>query len=234
MANSDSWKSQIRYARLAGFMFLFVIAADLLGMSMSEGYTVPGNLAETIHRMIGAELLIRTGLASGFIGSICTVLLAMGLYVAVKPVNGNLALLAFLFRMAEATLGAAQSIFNFALLKLYISPDSLNTVSANQLQVLMNLQSAANSTAMNIAAILFSLGSTIFFFLFFKSTYIPKALSMLGLFASPLVTIVSFASLISPHPSTWLQFGWLPIAGAEFSVGLWLLIKGINHPQQES
>jgi NADH:ubiquinone oxidoreductase subunit K len=214
-------------------MFLFVIAADLLGMAMSNGYTVPGNLTETIHRMTDAELLVRTSIASGFIGSICTVLLAMGLYVAVKPVNASLALLAFLFRMAEATLGAAQSVLNFALLKVYIGPDSLNVAGASQLQLLMNLQSAANSTAMNVAAILFSLGSTIFFFLFFKSAYIPKALSALGLFASPLVTIVSFATLISPHPSTYLQFGWVPIAVAEVSVGLWLLIKGINLPQQE-
>ena len=228
MAGNEAGNTQIAYARLAGFMFLFVIVADVFGMSMSGGYDVPGNLAETVHRMMGAELFIRVGLASGFIGSISTVLLATGLYVAVKPLDGNLALLALIFRLAEATLGAAQSVFNFAFLKLFVAPDSLNAASASQLPVLLNLQSAANSVSVNIAAILFSLGSTIFFYLFFRSTYIPNALSGLGFLASPMVTIVSFVSLIAPHPSNLLQFGWLPIAAAEISVGLWLLFKGVN------
>lgn len=228
MTDPETEKSQIRYARLAGFMFLFVIVADLAGMAMSSSYAVPGNLAETLHRIKGGELLIRVGFSGGFIGSICTVLLAMGLYAAVKPINGNLALLALLFRLAEATLGAAQSIFNFALLKFYVGSDSLSVASASQLQTLMTLQSVANSVSVNIAAILFSIGSTIFFYLFFKSNYIHKALSGLGLLASPLVTIVSFASLIAPHPSKLLQFGWAPIAAAEIFVGLWLLFKGVN------
>jgi NADH:ubiquinone oxidoreductase subunit K len=234
MTDFETGRTQIRFARLAGFMFLFVIVADLAGMAMSGGYAVPGNLAETIHRMMGGELLIRIGFSSGFIGSICTVFLATGLYVAVKPIDGNLALLALLFRLAEATLGGAQSVFNFAFLKLYVGSDSLSVAGASQLQTLMTLQSAANSVSMNIAAILFSIGSTLFFYLFFKSNYIPKVLSVLGFFASPLVTIVSFASLIFPQPSKMLQFGWLPIAAAEITVGLWLLFKGINLPPQEN
>jgi len=228
MTNSDIEKSQIRYARLAGFMYLFVIVADLLSIFITTRFDVPGNFAETAHRIIESELLYRIGLSSGFIGSLCTVFLAMGLYVAVKPVDGNLALLAFLFRLAEATLGATQSIISYAFLKLYIGADSVNAFGANQLSVLMNLHSTANSAGMNIAAILFSIGSTLFFYLFLKSTYIPKILSALGLFASVLVTISSFASLISPQPAKTLQLGWLPIFVAEISVGLWLLFKGVN------
>lgn len=234
MANSGIEKSQIRYARLAGFMYLFVIVADLMSLAITSRFEVAGNFAETVHRIMGAELLYRIGLSSGFIGSICTVFLAMGLYGSVKPVNGNLALLAFLFRLAEATLGAALSVFNFAVLKLSVSSDCVSSFSASQLSILMNLRSAANSAGMNIAAILFSIGSTLFFYLFLKSRYLPQLLPVLGLLASPLVTIVSFASLISPHPSTMLQLGWLPIVAAELLTGMWLLFKGINLQPRES
>jgi hypothetical protein len=224
MTSTDIDKSQIRYARLAGFMFLFVIFADLLGMFITTRVAGPGNFAETAHRIMGSELLYRIGLSSGLIGSLCTVFLAMGLYVAVKPIDNNLALLALLFRLVEATLGGVLNISSFSNLKLYIGADSTNAFAANQLSVLVHLHSGLY----NIGAIFFSVGSILFFYLFLKSTYIPKVLSALGLFASVLFPIVCFASLISPQHATMLQLGWLPMALAEVSVGLWLLFKGVN------
>ncbi len=135
MASSDTGQSQIRYARLAGFMYLFVTAVDLLGMFITGRFRVPGNFAETAHRVMGAELLYRAGLSAELIGSLCTVFLAMRLYGAVKPLNNNLALLALVFRLAEATLGGAQSILGFAVLKLYVGAGSMKAFDANQLSM---------------------------------------------------------------------------------------------------
>jgi NADH:ubiquinone oxidoreductase subunit K len=208
-------------------MFLFVIAVDLLSVFITSRFDVPGNFAETAHRIMGSELLYRIGLSSGLIGSLCTVFLAMGLYVALKPIDNNLALLALLFRLAEATLGGVQSIFSFIVLKLYIAADYRNVFDANQLSVLVNVHSVAFS-AVNISAMFFGLGSILFFYLFLKSTYIPKILSALGLLASLLVPVICFASLISPQHAKMLQLGWIPMALAETSVGLWLLFKGVS------
>jgi hypothetical protein len=224
MTSSDTEKSQIVYARLAGFMFLFVIVAGLSGIFIANRFAVPGNFAETAHRIVGSELLYRIGLSSGLLSSLCTVFLAMGLYVAVKPIDNNLALLALLFRLAEATLGGVLSILSFSELKLYIDADYTNAFAANQLSVLVHLHSGAY----NIGAICFGIGSILFFYLFLKSTYIPKVLSALGLFASVLMLIVCFASLISPQHAKMLQLGWSPMFVAEISVGLWLLFKGVN------
>ncbi len=224
MASSDTGQSQIRYARLAGFMYLFVTAVDLLGMFITGRFRVPGNFAETAHRVMGAELLYRAGLSAELIGSLCTVFLAMGLYGAVKPLNNNLALLALVFRLAEATLGGAQSILGFAVLKLYVGAGSMKAFDANQLSVLANLPSGL----WNISAIFFGIGSILFFYLFLRSTYIPKVLSVLGLFASVLVPVICFAPLLLPQPPPALQFGWIPMLVAEISMGLWLLFKGVN------
>lgn len=229
MTSTDIDKSQIAYARLAGFMFLFVIAADLLSMFITSRFDVPGNFAETAHRMMASEMLYRIGLCSGLIGSLCTVFLAIGLYVAVKPLDNNLALLALVFRLAEATLGGVLNIFSFIVLKLYIGADYRNAFDANQLSALVHL-----SPGSDIVAIFFGMGSIFFFHLFFRSTYIPKVLSVLGLFASVLVPIVCFGGLISPQHAKMLQLGWLPMAVAEISVGLWLLIKGVNVRPRDS
>ncbi len=85
MTSSDIDKSQIRYARLAGFMYLLVDAAYLTFVLVTTRFRVPGDFAETAHRITGSELLYRIGLSSGLVASLCIVLLAMGLYVAIKP-----------------------------------------------------------------------------------------------------------------------------------------------------
>ena len=228
MTGFETEKSQIRYARLAGFMYLFVDLAFLLGLLITSRFQVPGNFAETAHKIIGSEMLYRIGLSSTLIGGLCTVFLAMGLYVAVKPIDNNLALLALVFRLAEATLYGVLSVFTLIVLKLYTGVDSVNVFDAKQLSVLVDVHSVAGSAAFNIAAIFFSMGSILFFYLFLKSNYIPKVLSALGLFGSALVTIVCFGSLILPQQAKLLQFGWGPLALAEILVGLWLLFKGVN------
>jgi len=209
-------------------MYLFADVAYLLGVYIVSGFQVPGNFAETAHRIMGSELLYRVGLSSLLIGALCTVFLAMGLYVAVKPIDHNLALLALLFRLVEAALFGVVTIFNFIVLNMYIRADYMPAFDANQLSVLVNLHSVALSAGFNIAAIFFSIGSILFFYLFFKSAYIPKLLSGFGLFGSVLVPIVCFGSLISPQHAKMLALGWLPIALAEILVGFWLLFKGVN------
>src|SRR5947209_2982560 len=174
---------------------------------------------------MGSELLYRIGLSSLLIGGLCTVFLAMGLYGAVKPIDNNLALLALIFRLVEATLFGVMSLLSFTALKLYVDAEYMHALNANQLPVLENLGSSAG---FNIAAIFFSIGSILFFYLFFKSTYIPKLLSGLGLFGSVLVPIVCFGSLVSPQHAKMLALGWIPVGLAEILVGFWLLIKGVN------
>ena len=215
-------------------MFLFVDLADVVSMHITSRFQVPGNFAETAHKIAGAELLYRIGLSSFLIGGLCTVLLAMGLYGVVKPINKNLALLALVFRLVEATLFGVVSIVSFSVLRLYTGADSMNVFDAKQLPVLVSMSSDAGWAGFNIGAIFFSMGSILFFYLFLKLNYIPKVLSALGLFGSVLVPIVCFWSLIMPQYAGMLQFGWMPVAIAEILVGLWLLFKGVNLQPREN
>jgi hypothetical protein len=228
MTSSDIDKSQIMYARLAGLMYLVVDAAYLTFALVTTRFRVPGDFAETAHRITGSELLYRIGLSSGLVASLCIVFLAMGLYVALKPLDNDLALLALVFRLLEATFVGAQAILGFVVLKLYISADSLNAFAGKQLSMFVTLHSTTDWVIFNSFAIFFGVGSTLFFYLFFQSTYIPKLLSGLGLLGSVLVPIVCFGSFMWPQQAKMLQLGWAPIGLAEILVGLWLLFKGLN------
>lgn len=209
-------------------MYLLVDAAYLTFVLIAARFRVPGDFTETADRIMASELLYRFGLSSGLVASVCIVFLAMGLYVATKPLDSNLALLALIFRLLEATFVGGQAILGFVVLKLYVGADSVNAFDGQQLSMFVTLHSTADSIVFSSFAIFFGVGSTLFFYLFFQSTYIPKLLSGLGLLASVLVPIVCFGSLIWPQHANMLQLGWAPIALAEILVGLWLLFKGLN------
>jgi hypothetical protein len=234
MTSSEIEKTQIRFARFAGFMYLFTYVAPFTVMIITGRFEVPNDFAETAHRIMGAELLYRFGLSCQLITSVCCIFLAMGLYMTVKPINNNLALFALLFRLAESTLGCASGILSFVVLNLYLGAHSANAFNATLLSVFMNLFTGARSIEFNVAMVLLGIGSILFFYLFLKSSYIPKVLSAWSLFASALFTLVSFAFLLFPQYSKILQLGWLPMGVAEIAVGLWLLLKGVNLRTQGS
>jgi hypothetical protein len=226
MTSSDSDKSQIRYARLAGFMYLLVDATYLIFTLTSARFRVPGDFAQTAHRIADSELLYRIGLSSGLAASLCIVLLGAGLYVAIKPLGSNLALLALLFRLLESAFVGGQAILGFVAMRLYADGDS--AFDGEQLSMFVTLHATADQVAFNSLMIFFGVGSTLFFYLLFQSTYIPRLLAGLGLLGSVLVPIVCFASLMWPQHAKTLQLGWAPIGLAEVLVGLWLIFKGIN------
>lgn len=234
MTGIEDRKTRIAYARLAGFLYLFIIAVYLLGVLISSRFEVSGNVAETAHRIVAHELLFRCGLALGSLNAVCAVLLAVSLYAAVRVIDKNLALLALAFELVYAAVGAVANLIDYAFLQQQLNANSSGVLDLKQLLALADLHSFLDSAALNIACILYGAGSILFFYLFFKARAIPRILAALGLFGSILVPLTGFASLILPHPSKLLQLGWMPIFAAEVSVGLWLLTKGIKLPPRES
>lgn len=223
---TEAERSQRAYARLAGLMYLVVLAADIAGLVLDSVVAGSGTFGERTQRIIASEGLYRVALTFALVGSLSTILLAAGLYVTVRPVDGNLALIALLFRTGESVVGAVGIAISFAVLQTRLAARDASAFSADQLGALASLFSAAPSG--EIAAIFFSLGSTIFFYVFWRSTLIPKALSAWGIFASLSYAALWFARLILPESSGLTLYGSLPALIAELSTAFWLLIKGIK------
>lgn len=221
-------RTQRIYARVAGFLFLWLIITGLASMLTASRILGSGTFAETAKRAAASERLYRIGLCSGLIETLSVVLLAFALYVALKPVNKLLAQLAMYWRLGEAFIGGVGMIFGFVRLHFYVSAQSTTGAGAGQSQALVDLTRSVGFGVFNITAIFFSIGSILFFYLFFKSRYIPRMLSALGVFASVLVTILCFGSLIFPEHSGTLQYGWLPMAVAEVVTGIWLMLFAVK------
>lgn len=233
--DSSTERIQRVWARIAGFLFLWLIITGLAGALTISHIVGSGTFAETAKRVVGLDRLYRVALCSELIETMSAALLAFALYVTLRPVDKLLAQFAMYWRLGESFTGAMGSILGFSKLHLYSSSQSIAAFGTAQSQALLDLIGHTGSVVVNVSATFFGLGSILFFYLFFKSRYIPRLLSAFGVFASVIVPIMCLGNLIFPEHAALLQYGWAPMAIAEIATGLWLLLLAVkSHSRSDS
>jgi Domain of unknown function (DUF4386) len=228
MENSSAERTQRICARVAGLLFIWLIATDLAGLLTVSHIVGSGTFAETAERVVASKHTYGIALSFELVEEVSAVLLAFALYVTLRPVNKLLAEIAMYWRLGESFIGGVMMIFSILTLRLYSSPQSFGAVGADQLQPLVNLARLGAVVGYNISAIFFSFGSLLFFYLFFKSRYIPRIVAAFGAFASVVVTVICFGAVIFPEHAAALQYGWIPIAIAEIITGFWLILFAVK------
>jgi hypothetical protein len=227
MQNECGADVQIRYARIAGFVYLLLIVLYMGGQFLIGHVVGTGDFAQRLARIAEGQALYRVGLVLQLLASVFTVLLAYALYVVVRPVNERVARLAMYFRLGEA-FGGVTAFISFATLSLQSDPRYLQSLGMAQLETTLGLARSVDFVSFNTATLFFSFGSILFFHLFAQTRYIPRALSMFGVFASVVTLLTSLGNLVFPAHADVLQFGWAPIFVAEIGTGIWLLARGVR------
>jgi uncharacterized protein DUF4386 len=226
--------SQRKAARVAGLMYLFtIIIANLVELYIRGQLIVRGDATQTARNIVASGNLSRLGVAGDVAILVCDVILIVALYVVLKPVNRNLALLAVFWRLVGCSMAAATIAINVAALLL---AGSLHALGAEQLPVFTRLLISLDTGGNRVAALFFGLGSTLFCYLWFKSRFVPRVLAGWGIFASLVPAIVPLSTVLlatlSDAPLRRARAG-IPIAVFEAAIGLWLLIKGMQQPAVE-
>ena len=213
-------------ARWAGFMFLFVIVTYMSGFFIVGNIFVGGDFAASAANILAKETLFRFAKTLELIASVATVVLALALYYLLRTVNESLAMLALLWRIGEAIIGGLNVSLDYFAVALLSNTDFLVMFSAEQLQAISRIFFKASGPGFYVSVLFFSPASIIFWYLLYKSNYIPKLLAGWGVFASVVTCIVAAASLLLPQHAGVLQLGWAPIFIAEIVGGTWLMLKG--------
>jgi hypothetical protein len=209
-------------------MYFFTVF-DVSGVLIIARVSGSGNFLATAHAVAASETLYRIGLVLGLIGTLSTILLAVGLYVALRPIDGNLAIAALVFRLAESAIGGVVIVFGFLTLQIYLEAVRAGAPGASRLGELSGLVSGASVVGTNVSVVFFGVGSTLFFYLLVRSAYIPRVLAMWGFIGSIVCFVAFLASLVIPQSTELLTgMGGLPVGLAEPVVGAWLLIRGIG------
>ncbi len=233
MRTRSADRSPFIYARVAGFTYLATILLGIFSVNFAaSALIVTNDSAATANNIVSHEMLFRFGVAGEILMYTLVILLAFSLYVVLKTVDRNLALLALLWRVAEAVVGASVTVFSglFPLLLLH----SEASFSPAQTQALVGLFLDVRHSGLDVVLILIGMGGTLFCYLFYTSRYVPRVLAIWGILTYMTMLILSFVSILTPDLSESVKIAFYAPGGLfEIIFGLWLLIRGINVEQWE-
>ena len=225
-SSKDIDKSQKFAAKVAGFMFLFILVDVIINWIIFSKFIVKGNAIATTNKILINEFLFRIGIANELILSISAIILALALYVTLKQVKKNLSLFALLFKVTEGIIMAGIALLNFIFLLILTNKAQLAIFPLEQLQTLAGFIFNIHDIIYAVPMIFLGLNLTLFSYLFYKSGYIPKWLAGFGVFSYVLVFIFAFANILAPNFDGMTLV--LPSILFELLIGIWLLFKGIH------
>lgn len=219
-----------RLARLGGALYLVIIVIGLVGEAFIRGtIVVPGDAAATAANLETHETLWRLGIAAEFVLLICATLLALVLYVLLRPVSGPLALLAVFFNLVTIAVEGVAALFLAAALLPLGSTPYLATFQPDQLHAMASLAVRMHTQGFGAALIFFGVECLILGYLIFRSGFLPRTLGVLMQVAGVCYLVNCFALVLSPSLAGRLFPAiLLPAFIGELSLCLWLLVMGVN------
>ena len=228
MATYTVGESQRKAARVVGAVYLFDFVAVFDQFYVRDRLIVDNNAVETARNIIAHERLFRLGIAVDLVEMAALVVLATALYVTLKTVNQNLALLGVFWRLMEAVICVVMTLSSFDVLRVLSGAESLRVFEADRLHALATIYLGAHGDGYNVAEMFLGLGSAVFAYLWFKSKFIPRGLAAWGVFSSLLLVICTVAFIIFPRFDDLADPAcYIPIGIFELTMGFWLLFKGL-------
>jgi len=214
-----------KIARFAGTLYLFFIVTTAIANISRTKLNIFGDAVATAENIQASEGLFRIGFLSDILAGILFFLAAWALYVLLKPVNKNIALLFLLLNLGGAAVQCLNMLNLFSAGLLLSGADTLSVFQSDQLQALAMFFLNVHENGFMIAQFFFAAWLFPLGYLVYKSGCLPKILGII-------LMVEFFAWLVYP-----LQHFLFPnavlatISSAvgfigEFSLTLWLLIMG--------
>ena len=216
------------YARVAGLAYIAVILLGIFSVNyIDTNIIVPVSDASIVNNILAYELRFRVSILSEIVMYALVVLLSLALYVILKPVSKNIALLALLWRLGEAIIGSSIAVIS-GLIPLQLLKHEA-AFGVDQLHSLAGLFLSMRNAGLDVVLIFIGAGGALFCYLFFKSRYIPRILSAWGMFTYLSMLTLAMTSILVPNLSETIRMAFYAPGGLfEIVIGLWLLFKGVN------
>jgi hypothetical protein len=223
-------ESQRKAARVAGLAYLIsFVTVVTVNFGIFARLIIGGNPTESARNILANETLFRIGIAGDVFYCVGVVVLLTALYVILKPVSQNLALLTAFGRLVQGFTWLLVTLNLFTALRLLSDPDYTRTFGPDQLRALARLY-LNGSDAYYVGLLFWALAATVGSYLWFKSNYIPRALAGFGIISSAWCVICTLVFYIFPHFTKVVNLWWFdsPMALFEIVLSLWLLFKGLG------
>jgi Domain of unknown function (DUF4386) len=226
-------RSPQRYARIAGIMYLAIIALGMFGELYVRGtLVISGDAAATSAAIAASPLLWRAGIVGDLLMQVLDVPVIVVFYYLLRPVSRSLALFATLINLVQTAVLVMNKLNLMIPLFVLEKSGYLAAFSPEQLHALSSLAIQAHTYGFGIGLIFFGFACLATGYLIFKSGYLPKTLGVLMVLAGLSYLINSFALLLAPSVADAITPAVLiPAFVGELSLTLWLIVQGVNLPE---
>jgi Domain of unknown function (DUF4386) len=222
--------SQRMAAKVAGMVGILAFVLVVFGnYALLNPLLVPRNAVDTARNILAHQTQFRFALACFIAYGIGGIVLLTALYVIFAPVNRGLALAGALFRLVFIMLWLVAPLNSLGALRLLADSSYLQVLEPERLQALARAQIAASFDDYYVGLPFFGLAATVCAWLWLKSNYIPRGLSIFGVLASAWCVLCAVVYLIFPDFNEIVNdyIFDTPMALFELVVSFWLL-KGLK------
>ncbi|WP_335871486.1 DUF4386 domain-containing protein [Bacillus sp. 2205SS5-2] len=222
--------------RFAGVLYLLIIISGIFAEIVVRGAVKePGNAPATATNILASESLFRFSLLSDFVMIMSYFALGIVFYHLFKSTNKHMALLLLTLNLIGVPMMALNMLNQFSALLVLTDVDYLQAFTTDQLHSLslffMNLHGYGYQlTALSYGSWLFPLGYVVY-----QSTFLPKVIGVFLMVASVAILCTFATTFVAPqHLDLVSMIESIPSVIGEFSLCLWLLIKGVRKEQLKS
>ena len=196
MAPRPERPSTDTYARVAGILYLIIIVCALFSeVIVRSGMVVPGDAIATASNISRSEFLFRVGLVSDLIAFLSDVVVAVLLYILLRPVSQVLSLTAAGFRLTGTAIYGVNLLNHLAPLLLLGGSGFLGVFDRGQVEGLALFFLELHGHGYDLGLVFFGGHCLAIGYLLYKSDFVPKILGA-----------VSYTHLRAHETVRWISY----------------------------
>jgi hypothetical protein len=225
-ANITDHLAQDKVARITGGFYLGFILASVLADLL--GHIGLGKAQQVYQAIVTNASSFRLGLVIALISAFLFLMAAWGLFVLLRPVNKDLALLFLLLNTVGVAIQCASMLPLVSAMLHGDAASHLQAYSAAQQEGLAYLSINVYKIGFVTAQLFFGTWLFPLGYLVYKSEFLPRFLGVLLMLDGVAVLIWFLQALLLPdHPA--IRYPGLVVSFiAEVGLALWLLVKGVK------
>jgi len=219
-------------ARITGGLFVAYIVASVLGTMLGQiGLADAPQVYQAIATNEGS---FRLGLVAALLSGLLFLLTAWGLYVLLRPVNREFALLFLLLNAVGVATQGASLMWLISALMQGDAASQMQAYSAAHLEGLGYLSITVYKLGFVTAQLFFGAWLFPLGYLVYRSGLVPRLLGILLLLDGIAVLIWFLQALLLPDYPAIRYPGLVVSFVAEVGLAAWLLVKGVKVPDSKA
>ena len=219
---------EVHTLRFLGAAQLLVFLASVLSEQLLKSVVGSGSIAAILINISENVARIQLSNLIALINSLAIIVLGVLFYATLNQQEKTLALVALGCFLAEAIILAVSKIGTYALIPLSRDFVAAGAPESTHFQTLGDaLYHSVDRRGYDIHMLFFCLGGSLWYFLLYRSGYVPPALALWGLVAICLLSVPVLFTLLERESLPVMILG-LPYAPYELVLGIWLIVKGFH------